>query len=588
MKRTGMNKWWIAASVLAGGMYLGGGTATAQENKENEAAKASQKQAGQTPANPQKDRIKIDGGVKLTPIPAPPPGVLSQANKAPTRRKTAPGTTPKGPVTGAPGIRCDKPIQDFGKAWATGSLDHEFIIRNAGDQVLKIISVKPSCGCTVARGYDREIPPGAIGKIPVSLNSKKVHNRFTKYVTVNSNDPVTPALRLQLTGEVRSYVDLAPRTVSIGHVKEGQTVTKSAKLTNNTDQDLVLTMAQNKIGPFTGELIERKPGKEFQFKVTASPPYKPKLNNAKFVLKTNLKESPEILVPVTAYVPARLDLRPASLVLPTRATKEQRRLIKFTNNGVAPVKILSASVDDSALTVEVIERKEGESYDIKLTIPANYSVSSKQKNITLNTDDAQTPTLKIPIKGRVTQTRPTEQLVGRLAPKAEFTTASGAVVKTGTNTGKVQVLDFFASWCGFCKRQIPGVAEMYKSKYASNADVQFVGISEDTLKKEGVTSPRARSPQQIETMWKQVSGGAFSHALDPTGLGREKFLVKSFPTLVLVGKDGTVQAVHFGAKANLAKTLERQIDSLLAGKKIAQNRPGAAPTNPKVKPIANT
>ena len=434
----------IVLWALLGGPALSAGPAAAQQAQPEEAKdqppKTEPVQQGQTP---QFEVIPRSDTVTIHPMDPPDPSRL--------RRGPTPATkTPEGPVTGGPGIRCPETVKDFGTQWAGESLRHAFVIHNQGDQVLKIVRVQSSCGCTATPNYDREIPPGGSGGIPLVLNTKKVRSKFTKYVTVTSNDPVTPRLRLQITGEIKYYVDVKPRRLAMGHIGEDEEVGKTAQLTNNTSEPMTVDLETDRIGPFTAELIETEAGKQYALRVTARPPYETKLNNGKFILKTDLRQQPTIEIPVTAYVPPRLDLRPAALVLPTKLRKEQSRLIRFTNSGATPVKILSAEVGDDRLEVEIVERNPGKSYDVKLLIPAGFQPPPKGKEIflTLATDDAESPELKVPISARATRERPAARLVGKTAPAAEFTTTGGRVVKTGTTTDKVTVLDFFASWCG--------------------------------------------------------------------------------------------------------------------------------------------
>jgi hypothetical protein len=48
------------------------------------------------------------------------------------------------------------------------------------------------------------------------------------------------------------------------------------------------------------------------------------------------------------------------------------------------------------------------------------------------------------------------------------------------------------------------------------------------------------------------------------------FQVQALPTSVLLGADGSVQDYHVGFDAQLAHTLPKKIDSLLAGENLAQ------------------
>jgi thiol-disulfide isomerase/thioredoxin len=493
------------------------------------------------------------------------------------KRPTPPSETPTGPVTGAPGIRCFETVHDFGTAWSGASLKHTFVIRNGGDQPLKLATVKTSCGCTAAKNYDRKIAPGGEGKIPVVLNTKKVRNKFTKYVTINSNDPVTPRLRLAITGEVKQYVAVTPRNVSMGHIAEAEPASKVAKLVNNTAETMTLTLDSAQVGVLTAELVALSPGKEYELRVTANPPYEPKLNKGKFILTTGMEKQPTIEVPVSAYVRPRLDLRPEKLVLHSPTRKQQKRLVKFSNTGESPVSVLAAVVNDDRIGVELIEKAPGKDYDVQLIIPEGFEAPRAlgQLVLTLSTDDAQAPELTVPITGRVKPKRPAAKLVGKPAPEAEFTTTAGQTVATGGKSGKVTVLDFYASWCGYCRRQIPVVAQVHQ-KFADNPDVQFVGVSQDTIKEEGVTSKRARTLEQVAEMWAKTEA-TFGYALDPEAVGKKKFRVNSYPTLLLVDGQGVVQAAHFGAARDLASTLEQEINKLLAGESLVGPSGGRAP-----------
>jgi len=610
-------KWIATVALLAAAVLLAGTTWADETNPKSQAwqqqepkkdAKAAdaaqQAKATDQPAEPQPRKVTA---TRLPPgqrPPAPPaqgdqPAARRQRSVTvplerpgkPNRPKV-PTETPTGPVTGAPGFRCAQTLHDFGLNWLGGSLDHVFIVRNEGDQELEILSVKPSCGCTVAKNFDRKIPPGGQGKIPVSINTKKVYGKFTKSITVNTNDPATPALRLRISGLVKRYVETQPRRVNFSHIKDTTAErTLIATLTNNTEQSFVLHLASPATsGPFKAELVLKEEGKVYELHVTAQGPYQPKLNAATFKVATNLPQQRTFDVPVSAYVPPRLDVRPEKMILGPATDTQLIRPIRFINNGTTLVKVLSADINDERLQAQLVERVVGKNYEIKLTIPAGYAPPAGGRVLTLRTDDAERPEIKIPVTGRpkkAKRTYPAEKLLGRAAPKASFTTFEGKTLATGEPSGKVTVLDFYASWCGFCKKQIPKVSELYARKYADNPNVRFLAVSADQLKSAGATGPRARTDEQVAQMFSSL-GAKFESALDPKGDVKGKFLVGSFPTLMLLGKNGVVEAVHFGAKANLSATLEKQIDLLLADKTRADFPGAITPAPPGIKAAAQT
>ena len=60
----------------------------------------------------------------------------------------------------APKLACDEPEYRFGELDSSETVKHDFVIRNEGDEPLKITRVRPDCGCTLARLKDKTIAPG--------------------------------------------------------------------------------------------------------------------------------------------------------------------------------------------------------------------------------------------------------------------------------------------------------------------------------------------------------------------------------------------------------------------------------------------
>ena len=71
-----------------------------------------------------------------------------------------------------PAIRFDTISQNFGEVDEGKEVPFTFTFTNPGSEKLIISNVHPTCGCTLAGEYDKEVEPGKKGSIPFVLNTK--------------------------------------------------------------------------------------------------------------------------------------------------------------------------------------------------------------------------------------------------------------------------------------------------------------------------------------------------------------------------------------------------------------------------------
>jgi hypothetical protein len=91
------------------------------------------------------------------------------------------------------------------------TVTHDFTVTNAGTDALLIYEVVPGCGCTVV-SFDKFIPPGKSGTITVNVDLYRewAGQDYYKAVTVITNDPEQPRLRLLMRGKIGMPTDGKP------------------------------------------------------------------------------------------------------------------------------------------------------------------------------------------------------------------------------------------------------------------------------------------------------------------------------------------------------------------------------------------
>ncbi len=545
IRRTGM---WLACLLLTASVSLGWAA-------DASAMKPNPKRRGASVPSSATARQKSDG-------------VRAIGARADSQHETTEAYPPGKP---RPKIDAGEGVHDFGTIWMGPVLQHSFMIKNAGEATLEIKNVKPSCGCTIAGKYPKTLPPGDTGEFPFSVASTKLRGRFEKAITVTTNDPATPQLRLRLRGEVKRYVDMVPAAVHFGKLFGADTQERVIKITNNTEDPLRLKVSQPLDGTFKSELVEKVPGQVFELIVTATPPFDPGAFRKQLTLSTNVEEQPNLPVPVRGSVPQRIDINPAVLNVgrldaTNKLSRKVARVVRVANYGATPVKILGAASSQPEITAKVTEQTEGKSYSVEVVIPKGLQLPTSGRGpvITLNTNDPEKPKIDIPIRalpGRNSQNtyrRPAEALVGKPAPAFTLKTVEGKSIANLDGEGTVKVLDFFAPNCGFCKKQLPRL-EKVRADF-DGKPVRFVAVSQ-TMRQKKYSDDQIRS-----TLQGTGFNGEVAYNND-NSVGK-LFKATSFPTMVVIGKSGKVEAVNVGNLGDLETRLTTQLNALIAGKAI--------------------
>lgn len=75
-----------------------------------------------------------------------------------------------------------------------------------------------------------------------------------------------------------------------------------------------------------------------------------------------------------------------------------------------------------------------------------------------------------------------ELTVGTVAPELKASSPDGKVYDLADMRGSYVVVDFWATWCGDCRREIPGLKQLYaetQNQKVAGKDIQWIGFSFD-------------------------------------------------------------------------------------------------------------
>ena len=129
--------------------------------------------------------------------------------------------------------------------------------------------------------------------------------------------------------------------------------------------------------------------------------------------------------------------------------------------------------------------------------------------------------------------------VGKKITDFEMADVNGKIRKLSefAGNGKITLIDFWASWCPPCRRDMPHVVEVYKQ--FKDKGFEIVGVSLDNNKETW-----EKGIKELNITWPQLSDLKFWQ-----NEGASLYGVNSIPHTILVDKDGTILAKNLRGNA---------------------------------------
>lgn len=140
---------------------------------------------------------------------------------------------------------------------------------------------------------------------------------------------------------------------------------------------------------------------------------------------------------------------------------------------------------------------------------------------------------------------------GDPAPEFQFQNASGQAIALSDFKGKVVIVNFWATWCGYCKLEMPYIQQVYDEWLEKGLVLLAIDLGEDA---------------DTVAQFVQEEGIPFPVLLDSEGKVTIQYFkgmdVISIPRTFFIDKDGVIQAIKVGAfsSAEEIETILSQLD----------------------------
>lgn len=138
---------------------------------------------------------------------------------------------------------------------------------------------------------------------------------------------------------------------------------------------------------------------------------------------------------------------------------------------------------------------------------------------------------------------------GLVAPSIELGGLSGDGISLADYKGRTVLVNFWTTWCGVCKTEMPHVQKLYESYREEGGNVAILSVN--------VTSQEQGEEQVREYADKRSLG--FPIALDRRGETAEHYRVAAYPATFIVDGDGVIRERFLGAISydDMKKRIER-------------------------------
>ncbi len=134
------------------------------------------------------------------------------------------------------------------------------------------------------------------------------------------------------------------------------------------------------------------------------------------------------------------------------------------------------------------------------------------------------------------------------APDFTLKSKDNGNIKLSENRGNIVLVNFWASWCGPCRQELPAMEALYQEYADLGFEILAVNVDDEESKADVLLD-------DIEV--------TFPVLYDTKGDVSKLYDVNAMPTTVLIDRDGNQRLVHLGYREGDEKKYEKAIKLLM-------------------------
>ena len=134
------------------------------------------------------------------------------------------------------------------------------------------------------------------------------------------------------------------------------------------------------------------------------------------------------------------------------------------------------------------------------------------------------------------------------APDFTLKSYSGKNLKLSEYRGQVVLMNFWASWCGPCRQEMPLLEKLHNKYKKLGFTVMGVNVEEDSSKAKGIVKKNKLT---------------FPVLFDTQNKVSQLYQVSAMPSTVIIDRDGNMRYLHKGYKPGDEKAYKKWVKKLV-------------------------
>lgn len=245
-------------------------------------------------------------------------------------------------------LHCDQPKYDFGTMIGQYQIVHEFVLKNKGDDPVKVLQIENCCGVT-STIIPMEIPPGSSAVCKVVFTTLNRYGKQDKQILIATNNRKKPYVELKMVGELIRPVKISPRIVYFGNLLVDSSFSQVVAVTNQLQKSIQLKSVSSSISSVRA-LVTESNERDWKIQLSTSEI----LDVGKLSGRIHLNFSSGTMnVPVVGMIKPIIQVVPGALRFSDSSERLIERLIMLRSEDDRPFDVLFADFENTEGSVEM-------------------------------------------------------------------------------------------------------------------------------------------------------------------------------------------------------------------------------------------